>query len=387
MTMTDSAVKTALSEFAVDLYAKVLACQKDDLENTFLSPVSIYTALATTMVGAGGETLRQMQHTLCIPGSLGDAELHNSVGSIVRKCFTGSDNLDLSLANRLFLIHSAAIERQFSNTVSKCYGADAEVLSSFPDLEAKRKHINAWVATNTKDKINELIPSGALQQSTTLAIVNALYFRGSWEYAFCKEATMEREFHCLNGSSRKVPMMYKDVTCPFVELHEEEAVAVKLPFKGGEWELLVVLPNEKDGLRKLARSLMLPGNLSSILRAKFEPTKIDLHLPRFKLSHTNPLNVIKLLEQCGLRALFDADSADLSHLCSSQKLYVSEVWHKAVLEVDEEGATAAAATGFGIAKYCLMLKPVVCVDHPFLVVVLNEQTTPVFVGHVTDPEE
>ncbi|KAF5404142.1 Leukocyte elastase inhibitor A, partial [Paragonimus heterotremus] len=109
-------------------------------------------------------------------------------------------------------------------------------------------------------------------------------------------------------------------------------------------------------------------------------------LPKFKLSQCEPVNAKALLQQCGINSIFNPNEADLTKLCGSRKLFVSDVFHKAILEVDEEGATAAAATAVRIATFCATMTPVVRVDRPFIVALICASTVPVFIGHVTHPE-
>ncbi|KAF8571739.1 hypothetical protein P879_00360 [Paragonimus westermani] len=397
--MTDkAAVKTAFFEFAANLYDKVIEEQGgertklDDtncvgkLENVFLSPLSIYLASMMCMAGADGETLQEMHHTLRIPSHMSAEDAHMLIGPVFLEYFETPKEIEISLANRLFLLKNAKINEKFSQTLCKQYRAATDVISSLGNVEAQRKHMNRWVAENTQNKIVDLIPPGGVSANTVLAIINALYFRGSWEHAFNKEATKQETFHCLDGSTKKVRMMYSEATYPMAELPEYEAQAIKLPFRGTNWSMLIILPNDVKGLPRLLSHLRQPGKLSAVLAMDFDEAKCELHMPRFKLAGNHPMNVKKLLEACGMRMVFTS-SADLSKMCSTHKLFISDALHKAVLEVDEEGATAAAATGMMIAVMCYQPSPVIRVDHPFFVALICDSNVPVFVGHVLKPEE
>ncbi|KAF5394114.1 Leukocyte elastase inhibitor B [Paragonimus heterotremus] len=385
--MVDKAVvKTAFSEFAANLYDKVIEEQGGKLDNVFLSPLSIYLASMMCMAGADGETLQEMHRTLHIPNHLSAEDAHVSIGPILLKYFETPKDIEISLANRLFLLKNAKINEKFSQTLSKQYKAATDVISSLNNAEAQRKHMNHWVAENTQNKIVDLIPPGGVSANTVLAITNALYFRGSWEHPFIKEATRQGDFHCLDGTTIEIQMMYKEATYPMAELPEYEAQAIKLPFRDTNWSMLIVLPNDVKGLPRLLSHLRQPGKLSALLARGFDKAKCELHMPKFKLDGQHSMDVKKLLEACGMRLVFTS-SADLSKMCNTHKLFISDALHKAVLEVDEEGATAAAATGMMIAVMCYQPSPVIRVDHPFFVALVCDSNVPVFVGHVLKPEK
>lgn len=382
---TAAALKTSLSQFANSLYDKIVQKQGNNPENVILSPLSIYTAFMMTMAGADGHTKEEIMDALQLPKPFRDGDPHERVGPMLLKFFQNTPGVELSLANRLFLIKQLKLEESFSQSVQKSYHAEAEQLSALPNLEEKRKRVNTWVSQQTRNKINDLIPSGGLPQDCVLALINALYFRGAWDDAFEKENTHSETFHCLNGSTMKVQMMYKEAEYSFVELADEDAQALKMPFKGSDWEMLIVLPNDNKGLPKLMNELRKPGKLASILSSDFEKIKVELHLPRFKVEDKESLDLKQYLISMGMKSVFD-HSANMTKLSKEKNLFIQSAFHKAMLEVDEEGATAAAASGMIAVPMCLIQNPVFRVDHPFFVALVHDQTVPVFVGHVTNPE-
>ncbi|KAF7261264.1 hypothetical protein EG68_01280 [Paragonimus skrjabini miyazakii] len=141
-----------------------------------------------------------------------------------------------------------------------------------------------------------------------------------------------------------------------------------------------------SGLPEVLNHLRKPGALEDLLKKPFREIQLDLFLPKFKLSQCEPVNAKALLQQCGINTIFNPNEADLTKLCNSRKLFVSDLFHKAILEVDEEGATAAAATAVMMGVGCAMITPVVRVDRPFIVALICASTMPVFIGHVTHPE-
>ncbi|KAG5441413.1 Serpin B6 [Clonorchis sinensis] len=379
--------KEGLTEFATEIYDKIIKLQAANLTNSVFSPMSIYCASLLVMAGADGETLQEIQQVLHIPPKLRSDAVHQSYGPIISKYFEASSDVDLNLANRLFLLKSIDIRPEYSSQVAMCYKALVELLTGLPDVESRRCHINAWVAENTKDKIRELLPRGFLDQNSKFLLIDALYFRGSWDHQFDKEQTQESDFHCLNGESTKVQMMYRESSLYLSDLVELDCTGIKLPFRRsafqGEWALLILLPHERAGLQKLISQLRAPGKLASAMGSKFHMENAHLYLPKFKLADEPMIDLKPILYECGMTELFDG-RGNLSRL-SQSCLSMTEAYHKAVLELDEEGVTAAAATTI-VVDSIFPLHKTISVDHPFFFALVCDSTMPVFVGHVVAPK-
>ncbi|GAA48787.1 alkylated DNA repair protein alkB homolog 7 [Clonorchis sinensis] len=434
-----------VTEFTTELYDKIIGKQGDNPENFLFSPMSIYAASLLVMAGADGETLRELQRLLRIPDRLCPDDVHSAFGPMILNYFKGSAEMDLALANRLFLLRPIEILPDYTNQVEACYESSVELVSLFiVDPEAQRYHMNTWVSKNTKDKIKELLPCGSVDNNTVLAIINALYFRGTWVKPFDKMATCESDFYCLNGEIMKVQMMFKKTYFPVASFKELDCVGIKLPFQSNgpgyyftypdyqkdslfEKQHLIVadckhktmrqdIPVCPKGEHRLTRVFLLnctcdvmnvdvfttleisfacqfelqmghlraPSKIASVLSETFVEQEVHLNLPKFKFSEGEPLDVKEVFENCGVKQLFGA-GADLSKL-SKFKIFVSDALHKSILEVDEEGATAAAATYFRMAKSASFNFVKMRVEHPFVVALICDSKLPAFIGHVVKPE-
>ncbi|KAA3670181.1 serpin B, partial [Paragonimus westermani] len=206
-------------------------------------------------------------------------------------------------------------------------------ISSLSSDEAKRQYINKWTSENTGQKITELLPPGAVDTDTVLALVNALYFKGMWRNQFDKQRTFRGDFTCFGGKKMDIMMMHVEAHFPFEELADWAAQAVRLPFEGTDWQMLIILPRDANGLPRVLSHIRKPGVLEELLKRPFHETELDLFLPKFKLSQCEPVDAKALLERCGINTIFVAGLADLTKLCSSERLSVSDVFHKAILEV------------------------------------------------------
>ncbi|KAA0196695.1 hypothetical protein FBUS_11212 [Fasciolopsis buskii] len=220
----------SLGSFCDKLYKEVIISQKGKYENVFFSPVSLYSAMSMVLAGSDGETKREMLSALQLNGTLGQEALHNTIGAAVRACFQSTGGVTVSLGNRIFAQQHANIDPQYKAIIQKHYDGDVDNVD-FANSEVARKQINEWVSAKTKEKIRDLIPAGALPHDTLVTIINALYFKGSWAADFPKEATMETKFHLLDGSQKKVWMMYKESKFHSTVLADLDSVAVKLPFQ------------------------------------------------------------------------------------------------------------------------------------------------------------
>lgn len=250
--------------------------------------------------------------------------------------------------------------------------------------------MNSWVLNETKQKISDLLPPGAVGADTALILTNAIYFKGAWRDPFDEEMTRDGPFYPLNGTTITVPMMRTG------EKHYIKSFssfkALRLPYLAGDdtkrsFSMCILLPHERHGLAQLEQSLdatWLGENLSSIRRAV---TVSPFQLPRFKVScGFEPPEALKSL---GIHLPFDASCADFSELVDSARgFYIQNMFHKAFVEVNEKGTEAAAATSIGVALMSLSTETPehFVADHPFMFVILEEQTNVIlFTGRVTNP--
>ncbi|CAL8105426.1 unnamed protein product [Calicophoron daubneyi] len=379
-------IRSCLSTFTSDLYAQLIKHQ-NEVHNLFISPTSIWIAMSMTEAGSQGETRKEMIHTLRLPSNMEDEKMHELVGNTMMNCLESVEGVDVSLANRLFILQAVHIEERFQKLLQKCYKSDSEQLDS-GSVEAKRERMNSWVSEKTKGKMEQLLPPGSIDQNTLITIINTIYFRGGWRDVFAKEMTSDAPFHKLNGSKQTVKMMWIEETYPYARLPDIGAQALRIPFRNRDWEMLVVLPDKQDGLPNLLSHLQKPDGIDTILKAQFTAKDVILNLPRFKLGERPAVDVKKILSLLGMRLVFDERNADLNGICKSKHLVVSEVLHKAILEVDEEGATAAAATAVIAQCDCAVESSPITfrVDHPFFISIVYGGKTAVFLGHVTSPE-
>jgi serpin B len=390
---------SAINSLGIDLLAKT---GKPD-QNALLSPYSIQDALAMTYAGADGKTREEMAKALHFPKD--DAELNKSFDALEKnlsdiekstaqnvadsKYGGPSEPVTLSVANRLYGQAGYNFRQTYLAQLKENYGAPLEQLDFKNAADNATKLINAWVADRTHDRIRDLIPGGALTKETRLVLVNAIYLKAAWEHEFQKEVTDPAPFQVNGRDAHDVPTMKNQAHYGYAK--RDGYTAVSLPYIGSELQFLVLLPDDAKGLPALEAKLT-PALLADC--AKLEPVKVRLWLPKFKMEP--PLMQLSdQLKALGMKTAFDDPhgSADFDGIAPRKPgdyLYISEVFHKTFISVDENGTEAAAATAVAMMAGSAVRRedePVlVHVDHPFLFAIQDcKSGACLFLGRVTDP--
>jgi serpin B len=366
------------NRFALDLYARLRAGQSDNL---FFSPGSLSTALAMTYAGARGQTAEQMAKVLHF--GLPQEKLHPAFGDLRR--YLGVEGQEsgyrLSLANRLWGQEGFHFLPGFLAVTREHYGAELAQVDFARRTEPARQRINAWVEEQTQGKIRDLIPPGVLDSMTRLVLTNAIYFKGVWTEPFKKEATQQAPFRISTTQQADVPLMYQQDD--FRYSAGEGLKVLELPYGKGDLAMLVLLPDEIEGLSALEAKLNT-DNLSR-WQSGLREQEVRVYLPRFTL--TSQFQLADVLKAMGMTRVFTPGEVDLSGMSSEEELFVSAVIHKAFVDVNEEGTEAAAATGVGVKTAAAILEPAVFrADHPFVFLIRDNRTGSIlFLGRLVNP--
>uniref|UniRef100_A0A8D2B084 Serpin domain-containing protein n=1 Tax=Sciurus vulgaris TaxID=55149 RepID=A0A8D2B084_SCIVU len=296
-----------------------------------------------------------------------------------------SDAYKLEIANRIYGEKKFRFLQEYLDGLKKFYLANVESLDFRNAPEESRKKINSWVESQTNGKIKDLFPSDTLGADTVLVLVNAVYFKGQWDHAFNKEHTTEAKFQLNKNVSKSVQMMRKSSYFHFALLEDVQAKILEIPYKGKDLSMIVLLPNEADGLQKLEDKLTAEKLMEWSSLDRMKMTYVDLCFPRFKVEESYNLEAV--LGALGMEDVFRPLKADLSGMTGSQGLSVSKAVHKSFVEVNEEGTQAAAASGIVIEVTSSPVRESFCCDHPFLFFILQKKTNSIlFFGRVSSPE-
>lgn len=366
--------------FALNLYQQLRTADG----NIFISPFSIRTALAMTCAGARGETALQMKNALQF--SLAGDALHRAFADSITALNTGGGtDYEMSVANSLWGDKTSTFLQPFIDINKNFYGGALERLDFRNASENARLTINAWVEEQTRKKITHLLTPGSLSADTRLVLVNAVYFKGLWTEQFDKKLTQNAPFYCADGRSVETPLMTfsKPQHLPFYK--ENGLKVIELDYQGDDISMLIVLPDTAEGLAAVEARLS-EATLSSWVE-NLQRRSVQVFLPRFTLTW-GANNIMPQLQALGMRDAFEARTADFSGIDGTRDLLISGVFHKAFVDVYEEGTEAAAATGVVVGVTSMPPPPEVFrADRPFLFFILEKATGAIlFMGRLTEPQ-
>jgi serpin B len=390
----------AVNEVGLDLYRKLAG----DEASLCLSPYSIQSALVMAFAGADGETRAEMAKVLHFSGN--DDTIHDAFASLrdalelavtrsverakeSEKRGGPSEPIRLQIANRLFGQKGQPFRTSFLDLLKNRYGAPLEQVDFARDSSGAARQINSWVEDQTRRRIRDLIPPDALDAQTRLVLANAIYLKAPWATEFSPAMTKPEPFHVRGREKSDVPMMIRHDKLGY--LKGEGFTAVTLAYSGGDLHFLILVPDEVDGLRELEARLTA-ARLAEC--ANLGQRDVILHLPKFKLEPpTLPLGTE--LQALGMRSAFDdpPSSANFDRIAprrAGDYLYISDVFHKTFIAVDEHGTEAAAATAVAMATRAAPGKPLepveVKVDRPFVFAIQHGPSAAcLFLGRVTEP--
>lgn len=368
--------------FAFDLYQQL----RGQDGNLFMSPHSISVALAMTYAGMRGETEAQTRQAIHF--NLAAAKLHPAFNALqlelAKREQDKSDpkqaNFRLSVVNALWGQSGYKFMPDYLDLLALNYGAGIRLLDYKADPEAARKVINDWVASQTADKIKDLIPSSAINRATTLVLTNAIYFNAPWLYPFSASQTQPGPFTLLDGSKIEVPLM--NITKEFPSYTGSGFSAVELPYAGGQVSMVLLVP---DAGKFTSFEQGLNAAQWDAIRKGLNFTNIRLSLPKF--SFTSEFTLNEPLIKLGMTDAFTPGKADLSGMDGTRALYISKALHKAFVKLDEQGTEAAAATAVIIGRTSMPADPLTLkIDRPFLFLIQDKPSGEIlFVGRVTQP--
>jgi serpin B len=370
---TPEGATTASNAFGFDLYARI----KQDGDNLICSPLSAAVALNMASAGARGPTLAEMLSVLRVD-PLRAAETHPSFGGLLRalNARDGTDGLALHVADRLWGQSGADFKPDFVALLRDSYGAPMETVDFAKAPERARVAINKWVASQTHDRIPEILGSGDVTDTTHLVLTNAIYFKGKWEKPFAKYHTRPRPFTGVSGTANASMMAQQEA---FAYARDGDVQVVELPYRG-DLSMVVVLPDGAGDLPAVERNV---ARHYTDWVAALKPALVDVWLPRWTLSSRVDLG--PPLNAAGMRLALTTH-ADFSGI-SDVPTFIDKVVQVAFIDVNETGTEAAAATAVGMEMQSLRIpkiKPKIFhADHPFLYLLRDRKTGAVlFLGRV-----
>jgi len=374
------------ASFALDAYHKMAA----EHDNLVFSPASVSIALSMAYAGAAGTTASETA-----------AALHFTLPA--ERLFPAFNSLDLNLASRgqdkkgtdggpmqVNIVNAAWAESSYQfraeylDILAVNFGAGINLVDFAKNWESARITINDWVAGQTNDRIQDLLPEGSLNWNTRLVLTNAVYLNAAWKEPFDPNDTKDDDFILLDGSSTLVKFMKTHLNAAFAKGTGYSAVA--LPYDDERLSMLVVVP-DSGSFAAFEASLDAPKLNAIVAGLVVQP--VDLALPRFRNETSQDFRTI--LDSLGMHAAFLAGEADFSGMDGSKLLTISQVLHKAFIDLGEKGTEAAAASAVVVTEISLTIPTeslTLRADRPFIYVLRDQPTGAIpFMGRVLDPSK
>lgn len=358
-------------------------------KNLVISPLSIHVVLGLIASGSKDETLNQLLDFL---KSKSSDELNSLSSQLVTLIFADGSSLGgprLSFANGVWLDQTLSLKPSFKEIVDNVYKAASNPVDFQTKAVEVTGEVNLWAEKETSGLVKEILPPGSVDASTRLIFANAVYFKGAWSEKFDASNTKDHDFFLLDGSSVQVP---------FMSSKEEQYIRsfdgfkiLSLPYKQGEdkrkFSMNFLLPDTKDGLPALIEKISLESEFLEH-HVPYQKVKVgEFRIPKFKFSFGfEASEVLK-----GLGVVLPFSGGGLTEMLDSQvgqNLYVSSIFHKSFIEVNEEGTEAAAASAGVVKLRGLLVEDEFdfVADHPFLFIIREDMTGVVlFIGQILNP--
>ncbi|XP_006837606.1 PREDICTED: plasminogen activator inhibitor 2 [Chrysochloris asiatica] len=399
--------------FALNFFKQLVKI--NPTENLFFSPWSISSTMAMVYLGAGGDTADQMAQVLqfnkvgdhglvpvsqknftgcnimqqiqntTYPDGILQAQtankVHSSFQSLISAMNSSSGDYLLESTNQLFGEKSMRFKEEYMQLSKKYYSTEPQVVDFLDCAEEARQKINSWVKTQTKGKIPNLLPEGSVDEETRMVLVNAVYFKGKWKTPFQKKLNGLYPFR-VNATERKpVQMMHLHEKVNIGYIEDLKTQVVELPY-AGDVSMFLLLPDEivdaSTGLELLENEITYDKLNKWTSKDILAEDDVEVYIPQFKLEERYELKPI--LRSLGMSDAFNKGQANFSGMSDSNDLYLSEVFHQAAVEVNEEGTEAAAGTGATMSGRTGHGGPQFVADHPFLFFIMHRVTKSILFG-------
>lgn len=374
LTLTTDQQKIASSadQFGFDLFRQTSKAEVGT-SNIFISPLSVSMAFGLALNGANGTTRTEIEAALKLSG-LSPQQINEAYQLLLTELPKLDPKVQMNIANSIWYRSGFTVKPAFLTTNQTFFNAEVKSLD-FTSASAPNT-INDWVKDKTQQKITKIIDS--IPDNMVMYLINALYFKGSWQQKFDTNNTQDESFTLSNGSKKTVKMMNQ--TYEYNYMSNDLLQAAELPYGNDIYSMTVLLPKEGKTVDQVIAQL--DGTNWQAWQKSMVKQKIEMGLPRFKTEYEVSLNGI--LQNMGIKTAF-TEQADFKGIADAN-LLITEVKHKTFVEVNEEGTEAAAVTSIGVGVTSLPSYPIMKVNRPFVFVIREKATgTLLFMGKIVNP--
>jgi len=368
-------IRNKSNAFGLSLF-KRLNAQKQANQNVVISPLSTSMVLGMAYNGVGNETRDKFAEILGWDQvSLRELNLYNK--RLINHLHQESQNIQMNISNSVWFNKRLSVNFDFLKRNRENFQAFS---SAIDGDQSTSRLINRWVAQSTNNKIKKVIDE--VSASDMLYILNATYFKGNWKNDFNESKTKESKFHLEDGTTKPVRMMWQKADLKYFD--GDRFQLVELPYENESYCMYILLPDDDVKLDQLIGTLDYESwhknkNKLSLKR------NINFGMPRFHCEHA--IKMQDLLAGMGLENLFYDRNNDLSGITDNQ-VAISEMMHKAAIDVDEKGTEASAATSVARSFTTLVEDDPfsLIVNRPFVFAIEEKRSnTLLFIGKISKP--
>lgn len=364
----------ANQQFALDFYKQISANEKG---NIFFSPISLSAAMSMAFAGAKGETQNQISSVFHFPSNR--KKFHAQQGELLKQINPKNDSIQLNIVNTLWAEKTYPFKKAYNKLIKQSYSASIQPVDFINKYEDGRLLINDDIFKSTSEKIKDLLPAGSVNPLTKLVLTNAIYFKANWKTKFVRNKSIDAIFYITPQEKVKCSMM--SVKGSFRYTEDANAQAVELPYSGGNYSIVVILPTANQTIEEYSKGLSF-SSLDNLLKGLLKQ-EVNVSIPKFKLSSGYQLK--QVLSDMGMPLPF-TDKADFSGMTSKNDLKITDVFHKAFIEVNEEGTEASAATAVVIGLKSAGNEKYFIANRPFLFLIKdNSSGSILFMGRMVNP--
>jgi len=360
------------NNFSFD-FLKRINEQEQRSENIFISPLSLHMALGMLLNGAEGQTADEIKKALQLDGvSLEEA---NQTYAMLINGLPGADpKVTTKLANSVWYRSNFTPEPSYLSMTKDIF--KAQISGEDFSNPATVEKINRWASDNTNGTIKKVVTE--IKPEQVLFLLNALYFKGDWQYPFNTQQTADYPFELASGQEKSVKLM--SMTRNLRHTDRDKYSAFELPYGNGTYTMTVLLPKAESSVNAVINALN--ATEWSALQQTMSESKVNVGLPRFTLSYEATLN--STLGQLGMPTAF-TDAANFAKISKTTGLKISTVKQNTFVAIDEKGTEAGAVTSIGV-EVTSMPPSIIC-DRPFLFLITEKQTGSVlFMGKIGNPD-
>jgi serine protease inhibitor len=376
--------------FGKDDYKKIVSSQNqlgfdllpevgaDKDGNVFISPTSLILALSMAYNGTDGVTKEEMARVFHSEG-IEASELNKANASLMSMLQSHSKHGRLQVANSIWLNQRFHFKEEFAQNNRDYFNAKVQGMD--PTDKESPKMMNDWVKKATGGKIKGIVDS-PMDPNFVAMLINAIYFKGDWQYPFDKELTEKRPFHLDDGTTKELPLMTLHEKLDYME--NENFQAAILPYADGKMSMSVFLPKEGISLKDFERLLTADNWMK--WKSEFSEKAGTVLLPKFQLEYGVILN--DALKTLGMTTAFDEGANFTKMIKEKGPVWISEVKQKTFIDVNEKGTEAAAATSVGLKTSSMPAgEPFhMEVNRPFFIAITDNVTGALlFMGAVSNP--